>query len=175
MSPSPSKSPLVILDAGVVIEAFRSNTWAALITRYAVVVSRTVMGEVQFYRDAQGNRVPISLAPYEANGSISVIDVPASILGAFLARFDPGYAERLDPGELESLCYLIEQAGAEAQICSADSIVYKVLGKLRRSAQGISLEELLLAAGCPKSLQEKYRKTFRERWSQEGFSDSFAS
>jgi hypothetical protein len=175
MSPSPSKSPLVILDAGVVIEAFRTNSWAALVDRYAIVVSRAVKGEVIYFKDAHGEKVPISLARYETDESISVIDVPAGRLKAFLGRFDPGYVERLDAGELESLCYLIEHAGTRAQICSADSIVYKVLGKLRMSGQGISLEELLTTAGCPKTLQEKYRKSFRERWSSEGFSDSFVS
>lgn len=174
MSPSPSKSQLVILDAGVVIEAFRTNSWAALIKRYAVVVSRTVMTESMFFFDPVGARVPIYVQPYEASGEITVVDVPASDLAAFLAGFDPGYAERLHAGELESLCFLMKQPGAEAKICSADSIVFKVLGKLRLSAQGISLEELLMAAGCPKTMHEKYGKAFRERWTSAGFSDSFS-
>ena len=173
MSPNLSKSQLVILDAGVIIEAFRSNSWPALIAKYSVTVSRTVMGEVLFYRDAAGQRVPIDLTPYEGNQSISVIDVPASEAAAFLKEFDPTYVERLDAGELTSLVFLLKKMGAESRICSADSIVYRVLGKLRRSDQGISLEELLTGAGCPKTLEERFRKTFRERWSREGFSDSF--
>lgn len=173
MSPSPSKSLLVILDTGVVIEAFRTNSWTALIGRYSIVLSRTVVNETLFYIDLQGARVPINLASCEANKSISVIEVTTRELSAFLKRFDPSYAERLHAGELESLCFLLEKAGANGKICSADSIVYKVLGKMRLSDQGISLEELLVAAGCPKTLQERFQKSFRERWSREGFSDSF--
>lgn len=173
MSQNPSQSQLVILDAGVIIEAFRTNSWAALIAKNSVTVSRTVMGEVLYYREADGKKVLIDLAPYEQNRAISVIDVAAGDAAAFLREFDPSYIERLDAGELTSLFFLFKKMGAESKICSADSIVYKVLGKLRRSEQGISLEELLAAAGCPKTLEEKFKKSFRERWSREGFSDSF--
>ena len=173
MSPAPSKSQLVILDAGIVIEAFRTNSWPALIQRYAIVLSRTVVGEALFYKDASGTRVPIKLEPYELAGQISVIDIPVAELDGFLKQFDPTYIERLHAGELESLCYLLNHTGAAGQISSADSIVFKVLGKLRISDRGVSLEELLRAIGAPKPLAEKYTKTFRERWSREGFSDSF--
>lgn len=175
MSPSPSKSQLVILDAGIVIEAFRNNSWAALAARYTIVLSRTVVNESLFYKDAAGNRVPIDLSSFEQSGQISVIEVPIDELDKFLKQFDPTYIERLHAGELESLCYLLNHAGPAGQISSADSVVYKVLGKLRKSDRGISLEELLRAIGTPKSLAEKFTKGFRERWGKEGLSDSFMS
>lgn len=175
MSPSPSKSPLVILDAGIIIEAFRSNSWVALLSRYSVVVSRTVMAEVMYYKTPVGQKIPIDLGPFEAAGTITVIDVAAGDLATFLAGFDPMYVERLHDGELESLCYLLQKADPSAQICSADSIVYKVLGKLRASHRGVSLEEMLAAISVSRRLEEKYSKGFRERYSSQGLSDSFGS
>jgi len=51
-------------------------------------------------------------------------------------HFGPTYLERFDPGERESLAHLVTSAD-EYMICSADSIVFKVLGFLDRGEQGI--------------------------------------
>jgi len=56
-------------------------------------------------------------------------------VAGFCSKFDPTYMESLDPGEAESLAHL----GASKEtcmICSADKIVYRVLGNLDRSESG---------------------------------------
>ncbi len=87
-----------------------------------------------------------------------------------LTSFDPTYTEKLDPGEVESLCHLLD-APDEFAISSADKIVYRVLGNLDRGEQGISLEEILEAIGLSRPLQYQFTRAFRERWTQKGFEE----
>jgi hypothetical protein len=100
-----------------------------------------------------------------------VFDVPLADIRTFRDRFDPTYLERLDPGETESLAYLLK-ANAEIRICSADKIVYRVLGNLDRSEQGLSLEEVLRTVGLARPLPQQFTKTFRERWTAKGVEES---
>jgi hypothetical protein len=172
MSPTPSKSALVILDTGPVIEAFRTKSWEQLIQKYAITLSRTVLGESLFYQDADGKRVYFDLNSYVEKQLISVIEIPTSELKKFLQRFDPTYIERLHAGELESLCYMLDHCGQGDRICSGDGIVYKVLGKLMCSERGISLEELLNDVGYSKPIREQFSKKFRESWASKGFQES---
>lgn len=172
MSQSRSKFPLVILDTGIVIECFRNGSWKALISSYQLIVSRTVVDESIYYWNDRDEKVPIDLKPFEVSGQIVVIEVEVAKAADFRRRFDPSYFERLDPGELESLTYLLDGAVSGIRICSADGIVYRVLGRLKKSELGISLEELLNAIGVKRKLDEKYTRRIKERWAQQGLADS---
>jgi hypothetical protein len=57
-------------------------------------------------------------------------------------------------------------------ICSADKIVFRVLGNLKRSNQGISFEEVLQGIGVSKALPRQFSKVFREMWSSTGLAES---
>jgi hypothetical protein len=173
MSPSRPKSQLVLLDAGIVIEAFRLGAWEALIAKYRIAVSQTIVEEAHFYENDKGSRIPIDLRSIASKGDIDVIDVPASDYEAFIKTFNRSYAERLHAGELELLTHLQGLGETECQLCSADGIVFRVLGKMRISERGISLEELFNAIGITKTLEDKYKKEFRLRNTQIGFADSF--
>jgi hypothetical protein len=69
--------------------------------------------------------------------------LPEEAVRSALNSFDSSYIEKLDAGEAESLAYLMN-AHDEHSICSADAIVYRVLGNVDRGHQGASLEEVLL-------------------------------
>ena len=90
--------------------------------------------------------------------------------------FDPSYFERLDPGELESLVHLVNTAekGLLCLLCSSDEIVFKVLGRLHRSDQGISLEEVLQVIGLGRKLPPQYTRSFREACTRKGSIDAVA-
>ncbi|MEX2118689.1 MAG: hypothetical protein WD847_03690 [Pirellulales bacterium] len=58
-------------------------------------------------------------------------------------------------------------------ISSGDAIVYRVLGRLNRSDQGTSLEEILRQVGLQRGqLPWSCTKTFRERYTKEGEVDA---
>lgn len=75
--------------------------------------------------------------------------------------------------ELESLVYLFSQRTAPGHvlICSADSIVWQILGCLNKPDHGISLEELLKQLGLTKHLERQYTEDFRVHWTKRGSQD----
>lgn len=166
---------LLLLDANVVIELFRLGVWERVIGRCQISLARTIVEvEAHFYVNAANGRVDFDLRPFAAKGQITVFDVMPSKVQALLTSFDPTYVEKLDPGEVESLCHLLD-APEVLTISSADKIVYRVLGNLDRGEQGISLEEILQSIGLGRSLQYQFTKAFRERWTQKGFEERLYS
>ena len=162
------KFRLLLLDANIVIELFRQGIWDQLIRTCDVHLARTVAEvEAHFYMDQDGERRDFDLREYAQDARIAVFDVAPSDVARFCARFGPSYMESLDPGEAESLAYLAT-CSETCLICSADKIVYRVLGNLNRGSQGISLEELLQQVGLGRSLSPAFSKSYRERWTQQG-------
>lgn len=164
------KFRLLLLDANVVIEISRHCLWDRVVLQCEVHLSRTVVSEAQFYLNANGERCEIDLTHHIEAGSITVFDVVSSDVAALRGRFDPTYFEKLDPGETESLGYLLKQSG-ECHICSSDKIVYRVLGNLKCSEHGVSLEEILNQIGLGRRLARQFTKNYRDEWTQKGFQD----
>ena len=80
----------------------------------------------------------------------------------------PVYFDRLDPGEAESLAFLMNSRD-EWLISSSDEIVFKTLGLEGRSEQGISLEEILDKIGMTRSnLSVQYTREFRMNVTRKG-------
>lgn len=164
------KFRLLLLDANVVIELFRHGIWARVIETCEVYLSRTVVNEAHFYQDEAGERQDFNLDPDIREGKVTIVDVMPSQLSTFLSQFDRTYLERLDTGEAESLAYLMNSSDP-CLICSADSIVYRVLGNVDRAEQGVSLEEVLQKVGLSRQLRRQFTKAFRETWTRKGFQE----
>ena len=166
------KFRLLLLDANVVIEISRQGLWDQVIARCDIHLAQTVLDESQFYDDDQGERHYIDLTSYITAKSIAVFDLTPSQMNGFRAQFDPVYFEKLDPGETESLAYLLDQSD-KCMICSADKIVYRVLGGLDRPDQGISLDEVLSQIGLGRRLGREFTRAYKEEWTQKGFQEGF--
>jgi len=164
------KFRLLLLDANIVIEISRHGLWDQIVARCDIHLARTVIDEAHFFLDANGDRQPIDLTVYINEGSITVFDLTPSDLTGFRAKFDPVYFEKLDPGETESLAYLLKQS-EDCQICSADKIIFRVLGNIYRAEQGVSLEEVLTQIGLGRTLSREFSKDYREQWTQKGFQE----
>lgn len=114
----------------------------------------------------------IDLSDDVTQGRVHLFDLAPSDLKKFVDQFDSLYLDRLDPGESESLAFLV-LAKEEYLISSADAIVFKVLGNLNRGHQGISVEEVLQQIGQSRSkIPRQYSKQFRESYTKEGEQDS---
>lgn len=162
-----SRLKLLILDANVVIHLHELGLWLKLINVCDVHLPRTVVGEADFY-EVDGERCYIDLQPDIEHKRVHVFDVVLSEIKAFRDQFDPLYVEGLDPGECEALAYLCRSADFFL-ISSGDAIVYRVLGRLNRSDQGISLEEVLQKIGLQQSrLPWSCSKAFRAKYTKEG-------
>lgn len=166
------KFKLLILDAGVVIRLHELGIWQQVLDQCDVHLSRIVAEkEVLFEPDDEGGYGDdIDLSPDINNGKVLVFDVAASELKSFRDQFDPLYLGDLDDGEAESLAYMVQQTD-DFLISSGDAIVYRVLGNLGRSDQGISLEEILQKIGLGRQLEWAYSKAFREKYTNDGAAD----
>ena len=167
------KFRLLLLDANIVIELFRLGIWDRLVDLCEIHLARTVVDtEAHFFLDDDGDRHDFDLDAYARGGKIHVFDVAPSDLAAFLDSFDPVYFEKLDPGETESLAFLLN-ATLDCRLCSADKIVFRVLGSLHRGEQGISLEEILHQVGLSRALRREFSRAYREQWTDKGFQEGF--
>lgn len=165
------KFHLLLLDANVVIKLFQMDLWDRLLEKCDVYLSRTIATiEAHFFEDDQGERHDFDLSPYEASGAINVFDVSLSQDAELTKHFDPVYLDRFDAGEREALAHLVTSSDPY-MICSADSIVFKVLGFLNLAEQGISLEEILQKTGFDHPMSWEFSKAFREKYTRDGFND----
>jgi len=165
------KFQLLLLDANIIIELFYQGIWDRLLESCDVHLSRTIADvEAHFYLDDQEEKHDFDLSKYEESGAITVFDVSLAQDAELTKHFGLAYLERFDPGEREALAHLVTSSESYI-ICSADSIVFKVLGFLNRSEQGISLEEILQQTGLGRQMSWKFSKAFREKYTQDGFVD----
>ena len=165
------KLKLLILDANVVIYLHQIGLWQAVLERCEVYLSSIVIDdEVQHYEGTEYDEV-IDLSPDIAAGRVQRFDVPVAEVKIFRGQFDPAYRGELDPGEEESLAYML-QATESFVISSGDAIVYRILGNVSRGDSGLSLEEILQKIGIGRSgLPWQYTKTFREKYTKIGQHD----
>lgn len=159
------RSRLVLLDTNVVLQLFELGIWQAVTQRYHLVLAETVIDEAQFFVK-DGQRHEIDWAQVLSACTIEVRGATASDIHKFCVRFDPNYLEKLDKGEAESLTLM--QSEPQASICSADKIVWRVLGNTGQAERGVSLEELLQKMGLTKALPDRFSRRFREQWTKGG-------
>ena len=160
-----TRSRLILPDANVVIRLFEVALWKKTVERCHLVLARTVVDEVRFFERGD-ERIPIERDELTCDGSVEIRELPASAVHAYCRRFGATYYEKLDPGEAEALA-LLEQDPA-ARICSADKIVWRVLGNTNQAERGVSLEEMLQQIGLTRVLPERFSKVFREKWCRAG-------
>lgn len=164
------KFKLLLLDANIVITAFELGIWQQLIGQCDVWLASTVIKETQYFIGSDGNKHAIDLSQDIAKRYVTEFKITLSELLRFRDRFDPSYLEKLDDGETESLAFLIN-SGEAYRICSADKIIYRILGNLCRSDQAISLEEILQQIGLSRKLPPQFGKFYVDKWTQKGFSE----
>jgi len=161
------KLRFLLLDANVVIKLYELGLWQSVIDKCEILLARTVAEREAEFFFADDGQHGIDLAQDINSNRITVVDVQASDLKRFLDRFDPVYLERLDLGEAESLAYLISSEDP-CLLCSSDAIVFRVLARLHRADQGLSLEEMLQRVGLGRGLPKQFTRMFREVWTKRG-------
>jgi hypothetical protein len=170
--------PFLLLDAGPIIKLFELHLWDEFIARCEVTVSRIIAEEqVQYTEDGKSH---IDLRPYKEKSLINVLDIEPSTVKEFVDRLDSLYKAEIHDGEKETLAYF-NRSPEKWLVCSADHVVYKVLGLLGKGDRGISLEEILTKSGLQppinwneitsKDRDWKYTKKFRDGHTQKGQRD----
>ena len=162
----------LLLDAGPIIKLFELGIWESFIRKYDVTIARTVAEQAVFIgKDDDKEYIDFALAPWAQKGLIKIVDVALSAAKTFYVKFDPQYKDIIHEGEKETLAFLCDSSESY-QLCSADRAVFRVLGLLGKSDQGISLEEILRKTGLSQTLEWQYTKRFREKYTLMGRVDS---
>lgn len=166
-------SRFLLLDANVVIELFARGLWDKVIKRLEICLAATILGEAQYYENDNGERQYFDLQEYANQGKVTTLSMFPSEVTSFKGLFTRPYLEKLDAGEAESLAYIVKHKEQDIQLCSADKIVYRVLGALDLGDKAISLEEILHAIGYGRKLHHQYSTAYREQWTKKGFTEGF--
>ncbi|MEK7468650.1 MAG: hypothetical protein AAB074_14665 [Planctomycetota bacterium] len=170
------KFRFLLLDADVLIELWRRGVWKHLLTLCDVTIVETVRHEARFFEDAEGSRHDIDLDPDIASGDVKVVQVPIAEIQKLMEDIPVSWHPDMNPGETASLAWLLAQPPEPAYlVCSADHITFRVLGMKRRSAAGISLEEVLASIGRVQKLARHFTKQYREDISRQGFADGITA
>jgi hypothetical protein len=172
------KFRFLLLDAGPIIKLFSLGIWDEFIRHCDATASRIIAEDQALYTEDGTHH--IDLKPYEGKG-LEIIDVDLAIIKDFYDKFDLQYKAILHDGEKETLAFLYDESSKNWLVCSADQVVFKILGLLGKGEQGRSLEEMLKEVGLqtcirwdkitPRDEDWKYTKKFREKWTFEGQKD----
>lgn len=167
------KSRLVILDANIIIEAFRGNFWTSLTSQYEIHVTSIVLqNEVYHYEDNNGQKTPIDLKSELRSGSIKELFATASNIQCLEDKVNPNFMDRIDDGEKEALALLLTGDYDDYRFCTNDTRAIKALASLNLGAFGISLEELLNQINQKNKLpNQSYSKKAFDRKKAEGLQE----
>jgi len=165
------KFQFLLLDAGPIIKLFELGIWDTFIKKCDVTISKIVADEVK-WASREYQDISIDLEHHEEQNLIKIIDVEFSVVKTFYDKFKLLYQADIHDGEKETLAFLCDSS-ENWLVCSADGVVFRVLGLLGKASQGKSLEEILQKVGLSvQNLEWKYTKRFREKWTRKGQIDS---
>lgn len=170
MNSGKKKYQFLLLDAGPIIKLFELGIWDEFIKRCDVTISRTVSEQPVFYGTGDSKEyIDFGLKSYEDKGLIKIIDLQSTVVRDFMKSLGQRYI--LHPGDDETLAFLVNSA-EPWKVCTADHAIFNVLGFLGKANQGISLEELLSKVGLARSLEWRFTKRFREKYTRLGQIDA---
>lgn len=132
----------VLLDANIIIEAYKLGIWEELIERVEFTVSSIVANDEVLFFSKQENKIPtpINLRSLIEEGKINELSATQEEMTSFMEIFDSVFAQGLDPGELESLSLIETGKAGDSMFCTSDAPAIKALAMMGRSDAGISMD-----------------------------------
>lgn len=166
------KFPFLLLDAGPVIKLFELRIWEAFIKTYDILIARSVVEQI-IHKGEGGilDFIDYQFEEADRQGLLKIVDVEPSKVKTFLDKFSLSEKYAVDAGEDETLAYWYSQTNRPG-VCSSDGAVFSILGYLGGGEYGISLEEALGEMGHSKSVEWKYTKKFRQKYTRKGQIDA---
>lgn len=166
------KLKFLLLDADVIIEAYRIGIWLSLIDRVQIAVPSIVAhSEALFYSKEEG-RIPeeIDLPKLIQEGKISELIASDIEMADLLAKFDNVFIqfEGLHSGEAEALALILSGKASGYMFCTGDKVAIQGLAMLGHSSYGISMEQVLSTVGLQKQLSHQFSESYFKRWLKKG-------
>lgn len=140
-------SKLLILDANVIIVAFRDGFWKALALRYQLVIPSVIVEESQYYTDSNRSQTQIDLKAEIAAKRLEVVETCPEELALLYRRFKSDFIDSTDPGELHALGYLYSRRDQGIRFCTGDTPAIKAAAIMGLTETMVSLEVLMRECG----------------------------
>jgi hypothetical protein len=158
------KLKCVLLDASIIIEAYKIGVWEPLIQKAQIFVPSIVANvEALFYqKDINGIPEEINLRKLIVSKRIFELSADALDIAALDDVFDRVFVENIHAGEREALALLYSRKTGDAVFCTSDSAPIRAMVILGLTEKAISFEEVLSQIGHTKKLL----KQFTEEWFQ---------
>lgn len=165
-----TKPLLLLLDACVIIEAYRLDVWGALLSRAQVAAPATVVRTEALFYSQDKHCVPqsIHLPTLVAEGKMVELSATTDELAVVQAQLTDDVIEGLDPGEMEALALLVVGRAAGYLLCTGDRAAIQALALLGLSALGISFEHALARVGLKKPLSKQFTEKYFRTVLREG-------
>jgi len=151
---------LLLLDADVIIDLHTLDLFEKILKTYDVYVTRTVLGEAQYFRKA-GYQEKIGIA-----GKVTIIDVAPEDLN--LVRIEAKEARRgIDAGELEAIAYL-NTAEEDLMFCTCDKAAITLVSYMGLEERSASVEKIVKSVGhhkknlFPRHLDKMFKECVKE-------------
>lgn len=166
------KSRFLLLDAGPIIKLFELRIWETFIKTYDVLIARSIVEQI-IYKGEGGilDFIDYQFEEADRQGLLKIVDVEPSKVKTFLNKFSLSEKYAVDTGEDETIAYWYHEMDRPS-VCSSDGAVFSILGYLGGGEYGISLEEALGKMGHSKSVEWKYTKKFRQKYTHKGQIDA---
>jgi hypothetical protein len=160
------------LDANIIIESHVFGVWDTLANKHQIIVTDTVLAEVDHFRDPEtGIRKQIN-KPGEVIPYGNIINPDQGDLIALTGLFNDVFLERMHPAEREILALAYaNKLPTGTYICSADGPAIEALACIDKKDMGISFEAALQTAGLTKNLTYSagvYKEIDYKKWMERG-------
>lgn len=152
----------LLLDANIVITAYRHEAWDLLTARFRISLPATVIhDEALFFRSGASDREhPLDIPTLVSAGKVVELSALAQEIAPvteFCHRF---FAGELHAGEIEALALLTAGKAPDHHFCTADGPAIEAAVMLGLRERLACFEGVLKSVGLLKSLPSQYRERF---------------
>ena len=135
-----------------------------LCNSYQIALHDTILEEEVFYFQPEGSKKGLAPSRWLADGKVVRVEAKVGDYQNLSGKLSKHFMDSLDPGELEALALLGSKTHENYLFTTADRAAIKALGVLGWSERGVSVEELLKAAGEPISKIKKLPQYYTKQW-----------
>lgn len=157
------KPKLLLLDANVVLIAYRLGLWDQLKAKYEVYVTSIVADIEVKYVKTENSRVAVDLRAQEENGEIHIVEANATEMASATANFAEAFRQALDSGEIEGIAVMLRGELEGCSFCTGDTNGLQALGMLNLGECSISFEDVLEQSGLRSKLPMTLPPEFTRR------------
>ncbi len=170
MNKKTTKPKFVLLDADVVIEAYKIGVWSDLIDSVEIAIPSIVARDEALRYSKEMGRIPyeIDLVRLIHEGRICELSASASEINELRSRFDRVFIEGLHDGETEALALIYSGKASGYKFCSGDKVAIQGLAMIGHSSSGISMQNLFNYVGLTKQLSHQFTESYFKKWLEVG-------